>query len=85
MKKIFSLLVVLTLVFTLSGCNTERFDCGSNDGDKLYVLNWGDYIVTDLIDAFAVALIDFVVVLIHFASSFLVIPYLYYVIYYLYY
>ncbi len=40
MKKI----IVLVLLLTLIGC--------SNDQEKLYVLNWGDYIDYDLVTQF---------------------------------
>ncbi len=45
MKKISLLLVVFTLVFSLAAC-------GGEEKQKLYILNWGEYINEDLVDLF---------------------------------
>jgi len=44
MKRLLMVFSVLVLAFALSGC--------SEDKTKIYVLNWGDYVDYDIIDAF---------------------------------
>jgi spermidine/putrescine-binding protein len=46
MKKISLVLVVFTLIFSLTACASKE------EKQKLYILNWGEYINEDLVDLF---------------------------------
>ena len=45
MKNFIGMIALLIMVALLTAC-------GSKDGEKVYVLNWGDYIDPDVIDLF---------------------------------
>lgn len=52
MKKLFIFVAVITLSLTLSGCSKIRDAREDANREKLYVLNWGEYMDMDLVEEF---------------------------------